>query len=105
MQLAAAVIVGLLFLVQGSHSAIAAGCGGLVVTLGTALLALRVFAPPPGGGKATLGRFAVGMLLKWMIVLGGFYLILVRIQLPPLPTLVGAGVVMLTNVLALRFDN
>jgi len=103
-QLAAATIAGLLFLVQGLHSAMAAWCGGLVVTLGTALLALRVFVPRPGSGKATLGRFAVGMLLKWMIVLGGFYLILVRAQLPLPATLVGAGVVMAANVLALRFD-
>jgi ATP synthase protein I len=103
-QLGLAIIVGLPFLLQGFHSAIAAWCGALVVVLGTAVLALRVFAPPPAGGRATMGRFAVGLLLKWMIVLGGFYLILVRAQLPLPATLAGAGVAMLANVLALRFE-
>lgn len=103
-QLGVAVIVGLPFLVQGLPSAVAAWCGGLVVTLGTLVLALRVFLPPLAGGRAALGHFAVGLLLKWMVVLGGFYLILVRLHLPLPATLIGAGAVMLANILVLRFD-
>jgi len=103
LQLAVTTIIGLLFLVQGFASAIAAWCGGLVVVIGTALLALRVFAPPLAGPGATLGRFAVGMLLKWVIVLGGFYLILAQWRLPPVPALSGFGVALAVNLVALKF--
>lgn len=102
-QACAAMIAGLAFLVQGLPAAVAAWCGGALVVIGTALLALRVFAPPLTGAGATMGRFAVGMLLKWMIVLGGFCLTLVRWRLPPLPVFAGFGAAELVNVLALRF--
>lgn len=103
-QVAAAIVVGALFLFEGAASAVAALGGGLVVAIGTALLALRVFRPSLASGAVTMRRFALGTLLKWLVVLGGLFLILVRLRLPPLPTLVGLGAVMLVNVLALRFD-
>ena len=104
-QAGATIIVGLLFLLEGIRFAFAALGGGMVVSLGTALLALRAFAPPLAGGRTVLTRFAVGLLLKWMIVLGGLFLILVRLELPLLPALAGVGAAMLANILALRFDN
>ncbi|MEO6967663.1 MAG: ATP synthase subunit I [Rhodanobacteraceae bacterium] len=103
-QAGATLIAGLLFLVRGIPFAIAAWSGGAVVVVGTALLALRVFAPPPAAGGATLGRFVVGMALKWIVVLGGVYLILVRWRLPPLPVLTGFGVAFAVNVLAVWFE-
>lgn len=103
-QTAAAVIVGLLFLVAGMDEAIAACGGGLVVASGNALLALRVFRPALAGGVVTARRFALGTLLKWLVVLGGLFLILVRLRLPLLPTLIGAFAATLVNWLALRFD-
>jgi ATP synthase protein I len=104
-QAAAAIVVGSLFLVEGKAAAGAALAGGLVVTVGTALLALRVFRPQLARGSVTMRRFALGALLKWLVVLGGLYLILVRLRLPPLPALAGVGAVMLVNLLALRFEN
>lgn len=104
-QVAAAVVAGLVFLVAGMASMIAALGGGLVVALGNALLALRVFRPPLASGGVTARRFALGTLLKWLIVLGGLFLILVRMRLPLLPTLVGACAATLVNWLALRFDS
>jgi ATP synthase protein I len=104
-QAGATIIVGLLFLLKGIQFAFAALSGGMVVALGTALLALRMFAPPLAGGRTVMARLAVGLLLKWMIVLGGLFLILVRLKLPPLPAIVGVGAAMLVNMLALRFDN
>lgn len=103
-QAAAAGIAGALFLVAGAWAALAATAGGLVVALGNALLALRVFRPPLASGAVIARRFALGTLLKWLVVLGGLFVILVRMRLPLLPALVGAGVATLVNWLALRFD-
>lgn len=103
-QAAAAVVVGLLFLARGEASALGAFGGSGVVALGTALLALRVFRPPLARGAVTMRRFALGTLLKWVVVLGGLFLILVRVRLPPVPVLVGAGAAMAVNWLVLRFD-
>jgi ATP synthase protein I len=99
------IIVGLLLLLKGIQFAFAALGGGMAVTLGTALLALRIFAPPLAGGRTVMARLAVGLLLKWMIVLGGLFLILVRLKLPLLPALAGVGAAMVANMLALRFGN
>lgn len=104
-QAGATIIVGLLLLLKGIQFALAALGGGMAVTLGTALLALRIFVPPLAGGRTVMARLAVGLLLKWMIVLGVLFLILVRLKLPLLPALAGVGAAMLANILALRFDN
>ncbi len=103
-QAAAAIIVGLLFLIQGAASALGAFGGGGGVAIGTALLAIRVFRPPPARGAVTMRRFALGTLLKWLVVLGGLFLILVRLRQPPLPVLAGAGAAMMVNWLMLRSD-
>lgn len=103
-QVAAAIIIGLVFLVRGAGSALGAFGGGVVVATGTALLALRVFRPPVARGAVTMRRFALGALLKWAVVLGGLFLILVRLRLPLVPVLTGAGAAMLVNWLVLRFD-
>lgn len=103
-QVAAAVIVGLLFLIGGVAPAVAALGGGLAVAVGNAMLALRVFRPRLAGGGVALRRFALGTLLKWLVVLGGLFLILVRLRLPLLPTLVGVGAVTTVNWLVLRFE-
>lgn len=103
-QVVATFIVGLPFLVQGVASAVAAWAGGMLMVVGTALLGVRVFTAPPSAGREALRRFAMGMLLKWVIALGGFYLILVRFRLPPLPALTGFGATLLVNFLALKFE-
>lgn len=103
-QAATAIIVGLLFLVRGAASALGAFGGGGMVAIGTALLAIRVFKPPLARGAVTMRRFALGTLLKWLVVLGGLFLILVRLRLPPVPVVVGAGAAMMVNWLVLRFD-
>ena len=103
-QVVAAIIVGLLFLVRGAGSALGAFGGGSVVAIGTALLALRVFRPSLARGAVTMRRFALGMLLKWLVVLGGLFLILVRLRLPLVPVLAGAGAAIAVNWLVLRFD-
>jgi len=44
------------------------------------------------------------MALKWIVALGGFYLILVRWRLPPLPALTGFGAAFVINILAVWFE-
>lgn len=103
-QTAVAVITGLLFLARGEDAAWGAFGGATVVAAGTAMLGLRVFRPPLARGVVALRRFALGTLLKWLVVLGGLFLVLVRLKLPVGPVLVGVGAAMAVNWLALRFD-
>jgi ATP synthase protein I len=100
-QLAVAVVAGLAFLTRGIPSAVGALAGGLVVALGTLLLALPVFAPAPAGGGTMLARFAAGTLLKWIVVIVGFYLILAYWRLPALPALVSLVAALLVNLVVL----
>lgn len=100
-QAVVAVIAGLAFLVQGVHAAVAAFAGGLLVATGSGLLALRVFAPALAGPGSMLARFALGTLLKWIVVIVGFYLILAYWKLPALPALVGLVAAVLVNLFAL----
>ncbi|HJU07165.1 MAG TPA: ATP synthase subunit I [Rhodanobacteraceae bacterium] len=102
-QAAVAVIAGLAFLVQGVQAAVAALAAGLLVAAGTGLLALRVFAPALAGPGSMLARFAFGTLLKWILVIVGFYLILAYWRLPALPALIGLVAAVLVNLAVLGF--
>lgn len=82
---------------QGAAAAVAAVAGGWVIALGSALLALPVFAPALAGAGTTLARFAVGTLLKWAVVLVGFYVILAHWKLPAVPALAGLVAALLAN--------
>lgn len=103
-QAAAATVVGLLFLLRGAESALGAFGGGASVAVGTGLLALRVFRPQLARGAVAMRRFALGMLVKWLVVLGGLFLLLVRLRLPLVPVVVGVGAAAIANWLVLRFD-
>lgn len=100
-QVAVAVVAGLAFLARGIPAAVGALAGGLVVAIGTALLALPVFAPALAGGGTMLARFAFGTLLKWIVVIVGFYLILAYWRLPALPALIGLVAALLVNLAVL----
>lgn len=84
------------FLLQGWHSGLGVLVGGGVVVLGTAVLALRMFARGPTGAGATLSRLIAGNLLKWIVIGAGLYLALAKADLPGLPVL--AGVLVTTLV-------
>lgn len=101
-QVGAAAVVGLVFLLRGPADGLAAALGALVVAMGTALFALRAFASLGGGGMA-LGRLLSGMVLKWMVTLGGLFIILVQYKLPPLAAITGLAVAYAVNLLAFRF--
>jgi ATP synthase protein I len=102
-QLFAALCVGLVFAVSsGLREAIAAGAGATVVALGTALLSARVFSRVSGAGIA-LGHFLTGMILKWMVIIGGMVAIMFQYKLPPLAAITGLVVAYAVNLLAFRF--
>jgi ATP synthase protein I len=48
-------------------------------------------------------RFLVGMILRWIVLVGGLALILVQWKLPFLPALVGLVAGFAVNVFAFRF--
>ena len=102
LQLAMAVLTGLVFLALGWREAVAAAAGAGIVALGTALLALRTFAGLSGGG-AGLHRLMMGVILKWMAIVGGLIVVMVQFKLPPLAVISGLGVAYAVNLLALRF--
>lgn len=102
-QVAIAVLVGLGFLLRGVPSALAALGAGLLVALGSVVLALPVFAPALAGPGATVARFALGTLLKWIVVIVGLYLIIAYWRLPALPALVGLVAGLLVNLAMLGF--
>jgi len=102
LQLAAALLVGTAFLVLGYREAIAAAGGAAVVALGTALLSLRFFSGLQGAGVA-LGRLLTGMFLKWIVIVGGLFVILFHYKLPPLAAISGLVVAYAVYLLAFRF--
>lgn len=102
LQLIVALFAGLAFLPQGGREALAAALGATFVALGTALFSMRTFAGLAGAG-AMMGRLLTGMLLKWIVILGGEGMILFHYKLPPLAALVGLGVAYAVNLLAFRF--
>jgi ATP synthase protein I len=101
-QLVVAVVAGLAFSLQGRPAALAAFGGALIVAIATALLAARAFSAL-GGAGATYMRFLVGMILRWIVLIGGLALILVQWKLPPLPALAGLVAGFAVNVFAFRF--
>ena len=90
------------FLLAGWRHGLAALCGGGVVALGTALLALRLFGPGPAGAGTVLARLVVGSVLKWGVIALGLYLALVKAALPGFPVLAGVIAALLPQLLGLH---
>lgn len=101
-QLFAAVIVGLVFATLGLREAIAAAAGATIAAVGTALLSVRVFSQVGGAGMA-LGLLLTGMILKWMVIIGGMIAIMFQWKLPPLAAITGLAAAYAVNLLAFRF--
>ncbi len=95
----------LLFLAQGWPSALAALCGGALAVIGNTLLALRMFGAIQAGGGFALSRLIAGAVLKWFVVIGGIYLVIVQFRLPPLPALCGLSAALLANLAGFRFKD
>jgi ATP synthase protein I len=102
LQLAVAMLAGLVFLALGRREAMSAAAGAVVVALGTALLSARFFSGLNGAGMA-LSRMLTGMILKWIVIVGGLFVILFQYKLPPLAAITGLVAAYAVYLLAFRF--
>lgn len=102
LQLAVAVMVGLAFLPLGRQEAIAAAASAMMVALGTAMLSMRFFSGLVGAGMA-LSRLLTGMIVKWVVIVGGLIVILFQYKLPPLAAISGLVAAYAVYLLAFRF--
>jgi ATP synthase protein I len=102
LQLAVAVLAGFAFLALGRREAMSAAAGATVVALGTALLSMRAFSGLSGAGVA-LGRLLTGMVLRWIMIVGGLVVILVQYKLPPLAAISGLVAAFAVYLMAYRF--
>jgi ATP synthase protein I len=102
LQLVVAVSAGLAFLALGRREAMSAAAGATVVALGTALLSMRVFSGLSGAGVA-LSRLLTGMVLRWVVIVGGLVVILVQYKLPPLAAVSGLVAAFAVYLMAYRF--
>ena len=101
-QFVVAMLVALLFLVQGARESLAAAIGGGAVAAGSLVLAWRSLPPGAASAGLALSRLVSGLLLKWFVVLGACYLAMAKLALPPLPLLVGLVVAMMAAFLTLN---
>ncbi|MBU6199208.1 MAG: ATP synthase subunit I [Xanthomonadaceae bacterium] len=87
---------------RGWNESLAVLAGGGVVALGTAVLALRLFAGAPAAAGTVLARLIVGNLLRWCVIGVGLYLALVVARLPGLPVLAGVVAALMPQLLGLH---
>ena len=101
-QAAATALVVVGFAWRGWDDALAVLAGGGAVALGTAVLALRLFAGPPAAAGTVLARLIVGNLLRWCVIGIGLYLALVKAALPGLPVIAGLVAALLPQLFGLH---
>lgn len=101
-QLGVTVLAAAAFGITGWRSGLGALCGGGVVAVATAVLALRLFAGAPAPAGMVFARLIVGNLLKWSVIALGLYLTMVKAGLPPLPVLCGVIVALVPQLLGLH---
>jgi len=56
-----------------------------------------------GGAGLAFSRLLTGMLLKWIVIVGGLTMILVQYKLPPLAAITGLVAAYAVYLLAFRF--
>lgn len=95
--------MALLFLAQGWRPATGALAGGLLVAVGTALLAARMFRADAISGPIAFWGLLLGTLLKWIWLAGGLIALLGVWRLPPLAVVTGFTVALLVHLAGLRF--
>ena len=102
-QMAAVVLVALVFLIQGSSAMFAALLGGASVVLGSALAANIAL----GGGvvpaRSAFLRLLLATGLKWAVVILVFAMASGVGRMAPLPLLAGLAVALVAHPLVLNF--
>lgn len=95
--------MALLFLAQGTRPATGALAGGLLVTVGTMLLAARMFRSEAISGPMAFWGLLLGTLLRWILLAGGLISLLGVWRLPPMAVITGFTAALLMHVAGLRF--
>ncbi|MGH8090584.1 MAG: ATP synthase subunit I [Rudaea sp.] len=101
-QTVATALVAAGFAWRAWDDALAVLTGGGTVVLGTAILALRLFAGPPAAAGTVLARMIVGNLLRWCVIVIGLYLAMVKAALPGLPVIAGLVAALLPQLFGLH---
>lgn len=102
-QTGVSLLMALLFLAQGWRPATGALAGGLLVAVGTLLLAARMFRGDAISGPTAFWGLLLGTLLKWVWLAGGLISLLGVWRLPPLAVVTGFTAALLTHLAGLRF--
>ena len=90
LQAGCAAAVASVFLVsKGTHQALAALVGGLIVAVGSAVFGWRAFKPGIAGGAVLATAMYAGVALKWLWFALALYLALARLKLDAAPLLIG----------------
>ena len=96
LQTGCAALAASAFLVfKGTHQALAALVGGLIVAAGSAVLGWRVFKPGIAGGATLTTAMYAGVALKWLWFALALYLAIARLKLDAAPLLIGIVVAQL----------
>ena len=96
LQTGCAALAASAFLVfKGTHQALAALVGGLIVAAGSAVLGWRVFKPGIAGGATLTTAMYAGVALKWLGFALALYLAIARLKLDAAPLLIGIVVAQL----------
>lgn len=103
-QLATSAAAGLALLPLGWRTALGAALGALAVAVGSALMAWRMFGGESLGPGAALARWAGGIAVKWLVILGAVYLALGPLRLTPLAVIGGLIAGFTVALIALRLD-
>ncbi len=99
LQIAMTSLAALPWLFSGKFYALSAWLGGLIVAMGTAVFAWRALVGNASTAGLALMRLVLGMLAKWLIVIGGVIFVIAKFQFPILPTLSGMVVAFLSQLL------
>jgi ATP synthase protein I len=97
-QVAATALVALAWLAGGPRDALAALAGGGVATVASSLFALRYLGGSGVTAGTVLARLFAGTLLKWLVMIGGLYVLLGRLAWPALPVVTGFGAALVAQV-------
>ncbi len=101
-QLGMTILAAAGFLIEGLPSGLGALSGGATVALGTAVLALRLFATGPAPAGIVFARLIVGNLLKWGVIALGLYLAMAKAGLPGGAVVAGVIAALVPQLLGLH---
>ena len=102
-QFVVAMLVALAFWAsKGRPEALAAAIGGGSVAAGSLVLAWRSLPRGAASAGLALSRMVSGLLLKWFVVVGALFFAMAKLQLPPLPLIVGMIAAMAASFLTLN---